>query len=269
MCCFKLNDYWVYPGYVSTFNFDISYSAVLQQITRHRSFAFSVQSSRASEMNMGFVPHFQAHGGNRMFSATELGRFRLQLAKTIWMLSKLTARGFSFCLKSLGVHRQHYQLIVKPYSMVSVFMSGSDYAWDHFINLRTDKNAQIEIRHLAESIRDVLFSERSVWTSTLDQNVFYGPFINGFRIGIDAYKCFIGDKPSQEGYILARAVARVGRISTSKHSEDLSDEDALRWVRRAYRFQHSSVFEHHWVALSGHRSGPFVNTVSLRELLGL
>lgn len=261
-----VNKVWKWEGYVQTALVTIPYSAVLQQLTRHRSFAFSVESSRASDLSLGFVPLWTTRGDGRMFDQRQPTTFQKAMFNISWHLGKQAARAVSMALRLAGAHRQHWQLPLKPYALVDAVISGSPYAWEHFFHLRLHKTSQREIRALAEELKCCFQTEPLL----VRYGHFHGPYLEQPVRSLGVADAIRKDKPTEEALKVAQAITRVGRVSTGKLAHSVDDESAWRFVQRAYKLEHASVFEHHWVPRSPwYRSGPFRGCATLREALGL
>ena len=248
----------------------IPYSAVLQQWTRHRSFAFSVESSRAVDLNTKYSPMWRSQGDNRMFSQTPILGWRRFALDLLWEISKYNNLMYQKLFKLLGAHRQHYNLVIKPYSEVDMIVSGSPYAWNHFFHLRAkeDSGAQAEISDIAQRLNKRFSEVEEIPTKI---GFIYGPYLNE-PIDVNVVTQYGRDFPDQEKAIqLNQAITMTGRTSTGKTGVLASEDSARRFVKRAIDKEHASVFEHHWCPTRNKktRSGPFVGVKTIRDLVGL
>ncbi|MDE2426252.1 MAG: FAD-dependent thymidylate synthase [Elusimicrobia bacterium] len=147
---------------------------------RHRSFSFSVSSSRAIPVakNLEEVrsdalragPIWWGREQKGMQSGEELSDepiaevdwhgplpderpllSKRQLAKEQWRSAALTAAGIAQNLHLRGVHKSIVNRILEPFLHVNVLVSGTTSGWMNFFGLRLDRAAQLEIRALAEA----------------------------------------------------------------------------------------------------------------------
>ena len=248
---------------VATVYGEIPYGAVLPQLSRHRSFSLSVGSSRALLLKRRFVPMWQAASGG-MFGQGEVGKIKRLWANAIWSLCDfVTALGCKSLIVS-GIHLQHAQLMRKPFVYVPIYITGSIHAWEHFFRLRISNEAQVEIRRFAEEIRDKMLSTVSKITPN---NVIVGPYLEK-PVNPRAITAFTGISVADRDTLdLAKAICKVGRITTGRHTLEVEDDFALRWVKRAYAMQHASVFEHHYMIDGQLRPTPLRKALSVRDML--
>ena len=270
---------------------NISYSAVLQQFTRHRSFAYSVESSRAHKLNLSFMPIWRMQTDGKMFDAGIPSRSRVHLLDTLWMVDRTINMFFYKLYTALGVHRQHAQLPIKPYAVVDMFVTGNTKAWEHFIDLRDDekKGTQSDIVDVAQSIKraysnviDAVSTQAIPHTPTscsshgrytmryhiverLKPNTLYGPRLISHPL--------TDDLSSSSDHILddddiATAIASVTRISTGSHNRS-STQPNTGFVKWLAKNKHASPFEHFWLYTPGERYGYLQNAKNLRYVLDL
>ena len=246
-----------------------SYSAVHQQLIRHRSFSFSIESSRAKELDLTFIPEWRGSGEGRMFSQTELSPNTIRAANLIWNISKYTNIFYSNLLKKLGIHRQHYNLITKPWAEVDIIMSGSQYAWDNFFNLRLSEKsgAQSDISILANELHKAFNDKEEIKTKT---NYVYGPYIPSGVSILDLNDLLTLNKENESVVKVLQAITRVGRVSTGKLELNPDPESSHRFIKRAIDQKHASVFEHHWTPVrKDTRVGPYLGAKSVRNIFNL
>jgi len=242
----------------------VPYDRVLQQLTRHRSFAYSVQSSRASSLPLDCRPEWSVATGKRMFDSKPASNLRAKLADAVFAYGRLQARITAAGLRLLGLHRQDWQTPLKPYATCTVMMVGPAWAWEHFYELRLHETVQPDVRKLAHLLSKADRDTDPVQTAV---GCVYGPFIDNQLYVPDP------DIPIEEWPIrLLRAIYRVSRTSTNKTT--LPNDDVVRKaVARLYKDKHASPFEFFAIALPYGASGegiyhgtPFL---SLRDYLSL
>jgi hypothetical protein len=247
----------------------VSYCAVLQQITRHRSFAFSVQSSRAASLPLDFVPIWRGAGQGRMFSQEKPNALQRAGAGLLWALGRTNARMVSWGLKTLGIHRQHWQLPIKPYATVSMYLTSSPQGWGHFFSLRRAEadGAQSDIVLLANELEDAYVNTAMMPTRSYH---LYGPHLPeplDVRDYILAGWLNLPDGP--ECQALMKAVVRVARVST--RGKESTSKNPERLFKRLIEQHHASPFEHFWMPPSGgiRPRGYLPDAITLRTLLNM
>lgn len=124
---------------------------ILAEITRHRSFSFSVGSSRARpfkrQRDLISCPIIFWGKQRAGMSATEEIK-NPALAELIWNYAAYCAIFFGWLLNKLGVHKQITNRLIEPFIFVDVVMTGTGEAWLHLFALRIEKTAQPEIQYI-------------------------------------------------------------------------------------------------------------------------
>lgn len=136
---------------------------------RHRTFSFSVSSSRAIPVakNLAEVRSDELRAGpvwwgreqKGMSSGDELDREKIwpapyspkEQAEWEWKMAALDATTRAWNLQQLGAHKSIVNRILEPFLHVNVLVTGTTPGWMNFFGLRLDKAAQPEIRALAEA----------------------------------------------------------------------------------------------------------------------
>lgn len=145
---------------------------------RHRSFSYSVASSRAipitklieQALTDPVIPVYWGKNQKGMVATEELTDRQQGKAKRIWLKGRdravETARALSdFAYDSgegstnpqdygVGVHKQISNRVLAPYLFTTVLVTGTDQAWSNFFFLRCHPAAQPEMQHTAELMRD-------------------------------------------------------------------------------------------------------------------
>ena len=146
---------------------------------RHRSFSFSVSSSRAIPVaknleevrsdELRAAPVWWGREQKGMESREELDdnkdsqRLReifpdhnsmsdREYAQSIWARAARTAANQADLLREAGCHKSIVNRILEPFLHVNVLCTGTTDGWMNFFGLRLDKAAQPEMRVLAEAI---------------------------------------------------------------------------------------------------------------------
>lgn len=152
---------------------------------RHRSFSFSVSTSRAIPVaknleevrsdDLRAAPVWWGREQKGMSSGEELDEGRLYWAKECWRMAALEAANMAEGLVDYDVHKSIVNRVLEPFLHVNVLVTGTHDGWMNFFGLRLDKAAQPEIRALAEA-------QWECWNehepTKLDQHGWHLPFID-------------------------------------------------------------------------------------------
>lgn len=134
---------------------------ILAELNTHRMFSRNVASSRAIpiekmiEMVMSnpAVPSFYGKNQPGMQSDEELSGKELELAKSAWLDARNRAVQSAKELSSLGLHKQYVNRTIENFMYVRAIVSATEI--QNFFALRAHKDAQPEIRVLAEKMLDL------------------------------------------------------------------------------------------------------------------
>ncbi len=224
------------PGGIRLTTFSISYPRFIHsEFMTHRVFSRNAASSRAIPVKkmMSYIrtnpamPVFWGKNQPGMQSAQELDSIEKERAIQTWMEACQSALRYAEDLMNLGVHKQIANRIVEPFVHMQTVVSATE--WDNFWNLRRHKDAQPEIKVLA----DIMYEE---YKSHVYRPLFFGewhlPYVSMEEIG----KCSIEDAKKY-------SVARCCRVSYMNH--DGTNPDTAK-----------DIFTHDKLLISGHMS-PF------------
>lgn len=139
--------------------------AISVQLLRHRSFTFQQKSRRYNGDTIDVMPlpalRLKANGGNRQGSSLEMANddIHIELEE---VLTKVI--GFYNKLIEEGVAPECARMVLPQCTPTLLHMTGNIRSWIHFLKIRTDKNAQLEMQDLAYGIRSVLAEESNLFT---------------------------------------------------------------------------------------------------------
>lgn len=185
----------------------------------------------------------------------------IKKAHRIWKDAMLSAVKHAQELSDLGVHKQHANRLVEPFSHISVVVTSTD--WDNFFGLRIHQDAQPEIRALAET----MYQEMKKSTpKTLKEGEWHLPFITDSELEENSVE------PNWTKMI-KKSVARCARVSYNNHEgKKPTLEEDLRLYERLLGSQpiHASPAEHQAQAVKVPymRSGNLRGWIQFRKLLG-
>ena len=223
----------------------------------HREFSRNASSSRAIPVakmieQVRNAPAMPIHwGANQpgMQADNELTAEAAEAAKSYWMRAADQAADLAYEMNELGLHKQVANRILEPFQWMSVIMTTSNLS--NFFGLRCHKDAQPEIKHLAEMMRDCYNASTPV---LLREGEWHLPYI-GEEDWVEAYRnCKVGrvnrDEPKHDEMLkmLQKAsVARCARVSYLTHDgQEPSLEKDLALYERLVGSEplHASPTEH-------------------------
>ena len=127
---------------------------ILPQLTRHRVFSLSVQSSRAipnQKLAPSFIPKMRLKGQGMQPTDEALPGELATKMTDLWERAAHTAAYYADYLDRLGCAKELSNRLMEPFSFVKVLITATD--WDNFFRLRIAKETQLEMREVAISIK--------------------------------------------------------------------------------------------------------------------
>lgn len=168
------NRHWS-PFEHSFMTFDIETSkAIGIQLLRHRSFTFQEFSQRyqdvqtiSDEMYERFNLRKQ-HANNRQSSDQDIDKSQDFFYDLINDHLSNTTKLYNKMLE-YGVSRETARMILPMCTKTKIRMTGSVRSWIHFIDVRTDSHAQLEMQDLAKEIKKLVYAELPVIANALEE----------------------------------------------------------------------------------------------------
>lgn len=156
-----VNKHWS-PFEHSFMTFEIETSkAIAIQLLRHRSFTFQEFSQRYQDVNqLGemFEPvELRYQAANNRQSSTEPVENSVLDSKVKMVLA--ACEQLYNNLIECGVSRETARMILPMTTKTKIHMSGSVRSWIHFLDIRDDTHAQLEIQMIAKIIK-AIFAEQ-------------------------------------------------------------------------------------------------------------
>jgi thymidylate synthase (FAD) len=148
----------------ATFTFEIETSkAIGIQLIRHRSFSFQEFSQRYQDVkhldNM-FEPVSvrKQCEDNRQSSSEEFDPMLWEGVSASEAIENLQAQSMSLYkqLLAAGVAREQARFVLPLCTSTKIHMTGNVRSWIHFLELRDDEHAQLEIQLVAKEIKSIL-----------------------------------------------------------------------------------------------------------------
>lgn len=137
--------------------FELEYPRFIHsEIMTHRQFSRNTSSSRAIPIDKMIEqvqtnPAIPIHWGlnqSGMQAEEELSYIQKELANSLWVKAKNNAVAVAKEMKELGLHKQIVNRVLEPFQMMKTLVTATSF--DNFFNLRCHKDAQPEIKQLAD-----------------------------------------------------------------------------------------------------------------------
>lgn len=137
---------------------------ILPEFNTHRSFSRNFQSSRAVPIDKMIEqvrknPAIPVHWGKNqagMVADVELHGKERDIAEILWLNAAEDAADNAESMNHRGVHKQLVNRILEPFMKTKGVVTATKYAFESFFKLRCHKDAQPEIKLLADRMRIAL-----------------------------------------------------------------------------------------------------------------
>lgn len=205
----------------------------------HRDFSRNSSSSRAVPVakmlqQVWHEPAGPSHwGSNRpgMQATEELTGWRLTAAKLCWSWAAKSAAFWSWVMMKIGLHKQVANRVTEPYQYIHTLLTATEL--DNFFGLRRHKDAQPEMRELADALFDAMAESSPI---ELRPGQWHLPFVSDRDVNV------FGIQDA-----LRMSTARCARVSFMNH--DGSDPDPVKDIQLHDRLVgstpiHASPTEH-------------------------
>ncbi len=217
------------------------------EMLRHRCLSRSAQSSRAVPTNkllerVKTNPVIPLHWGQNqggMQADTEVSEVEQNKAKGLWLETRDEVVRMVEELQKIKIHKQIINRLLEPFCTITEVVTGTD--WGNFFNLRVHKDAQPEIRVVAEIMLDL-------YTANTPQRLEYGewhlPFVDEdldlqTKIKVSFARCarasyvnFYGKKDIDDDIKLHDDLVPKFHISPSEHQTKAKSPEG--WDRSEY-----------------------------------
>lgn len=222
---------------------------ILPQILQHRAFSRNSASSRARNITKvientttdGYTPTYWGSNGTGMQPNGQVTPQTADKATITWEKAKIDAIHHAKTLEQLGVHKEITNRLVEPFMMHTMLITATE--WDNFFQLRDHKDAQHEIRLLAQAIKT------AITQALTNQSLHHLPYIDTTT-------------PTPDDFLLSAAAC--ARVSYDKPGHTTHTD--LTFAQRLLESRHMSPFEHQATHSPGqHRN--LIDWKSYREML--
>lgn len=212
---------------------------VLAEFNTHRVFSRNSASSRAIPVKKSiemvredpFIPEVFAQNQPGMQGNNPLESNDAEQARKVWHQALEDALFHASRLEHLGVHKALANRILEPFKWQTIIVTATE--WSNFFALRTDKNAQPEIRKAAEMMLEQ-YQKSEPWVIDYDQ--WHLPLL-----GAD----FPYDDPNPDwDYWKKVSVGRCARVSYLTHDGKRDPDKDVELHDKLKTNRHLSPFEH-------------------------
>lgn len=212
---------------------------VLAEFNTHRVFSRNSASSRAIPVEKmlkrveedPFIPIYWGKNQKGMQAEQELSDFEQLLAKIEWLEAKDAVVEFVNRLLEIGVHKQITNRLLEPFMWHTVIVTATE--WENWRGLRCNKDAQPEIRRIAEMMMDLLDSSTP---KPVQEDEWHLPLVFDYDDLVTAGYSLVD--------IIKICIGRCTRVSYLTHDGKRDPKADIELCERLLRSGHMSPFEH-------------------------
>jgi thymidylate synthase ThyX len=213
---------------------------VHSEVLTHRQFSRNSSSSRAIPIEKMLenvkrdpvMPVWWGRNQKGMQAEVEMTGAEKTEAQELWLNARDRAVASAEMLLSHGLHKQLVNRVVEPWMWITVIITATE--WDNFFALRCNKDAQPEVRKIAEMMRDAMALSKP---DELEPGAWHLPLVDEHEDeGIF----------HEEGFstLVKLSVARCARVSYLTHEGKRDVPADLALYDRLLTSGHMSPFEH-------------------------
>jgi thymidylate synthase ThyX len=236
---------------------------VHSELLTHRVFSRNSSSSRAIPIEKMIqrviddpvMPVSWGRNQRGMQAGAELSGDELAAAQAAWLRGREAAVEIARTLAAAGLHKQVVNRVLEPWMWITVLITATD--WDNFYALRCHPDAQPELRHAAEMMRDAM-------AASTPRRIAYGEWHVPYARDEDATvaataldNVWSDDITPQTYARLLLSVARCARVSYDASASVREQAEDIVLAKRLASSGHWSPFEH--IATPTHRLGYSAN----------
>ena len=134
--------------------------AISPQILRHRSFSFQEFSQRYAEATEYEIPDLRSQDlKNRQNSIDDIPESAVEFYEEVIQHHMDSAMDIYHSLIEYGVAKECARAVLPLNTSTRLYMSGTIRSWLHYCDLRCSNGTQREHQLIADSIKELLFSE--------------------------------------------------------------------------------------------------------------
>lgn len=218
---------------------------ILPEFNTHRLFSRNSASSRAIPVEKmlkrveedPFIPTYWGKNQKGMQAEQELDLESQEKAKTAWLAAKGRAVDWAKTMLELGVHKQITNRLLEPFMWHTVIVTATE--WSNFFNLRDNKDAQPEIKTIAQMMKEVYYSSIPKYCEYGDWHL---PLIDKEDLQLATYRDTSGRIDIEN--LKKVSVGRCARVSYLTHDGKRDHKADVELHDRLLSSGHMSPFEH-------------------------
>jgi len=210
---------------------------ILPQVLTHRVFSRNTSSSRAMPVHRliadvrrnPFIPREWRYAADRGMQPGEMmTQGDAMSARMRWVAAMEFSVVTAGEMVNRHVSKEHVNRILEPYAHVSMIITATE--WENFLKLRLDSHSQIEIRDLAEAIRDAMAASKPRELGIGGWHLPYGesddPMQSAACCARISYDSHDGGRATREGnWRLANMLKGDGHWSPFEHQARVGSRD--------------------------------------------
>lgn len=212
---------------------------VLAEFNTHRVFSRNSASSRAIPVEKmlkkveedPFIPIYWGKNQKGMQAEQELTEWEQLLAKIEWLEAKDAAVEYVKRLLEMGVHKQITNRLLEPWMWHTVIVTSTE--WENWRGLRCNKDAQPEIRRIADMMMELLDSSTP---EKVPEGAWHLPLVHDRKELIGAGFSLTD--------IIKICIGRCTRVSYLTHDGVRDPKADIELCERLLKSGHMSPFEH-------------------------
>ena len=232
--------------------FELEYPRFIHsELMTHRQFSRNAASSRAIPIDKMIEqvilnPAKPVHWGlNQSGMQAKDEQADIEACNEAWCNARDSAIYHATQLKNLGLHKQIVNRVLEPFQMIKTLVTATSF--DNFFNLRCHKDAQPEIKQLADLMYQAMQESEP---EVLEVGEWHTPYVNHSRHGVDdILEYYIWDNNGNVKYLTTEEAIKIScscAAQVSYRKNDTSIEKALSIYDKLVGSEpkHSSAFEH-------------------------
>lgn len=213
---------------------------VLAEFNTHRMFPRNSASSRAVPVEKmiarvegdPFIPFYWGKNQKGMQAAEQLSTFDALAAESEWLAARNQAVATVRKLQLLDLHKQIANRLLEPFMWHTVIVTATE--WQNFFALRCHKDAQPEIRKVAEMMRDL-------YQASFPDHINYGEWHTPLMTDAEKFDLQVGHDVE---FMKKVATGRCARVSYLTHDGQRDPHADVDLADRLQASGHMSPFEH-------------------------
>lgn len=226
--------------------FELEYHRYIHsELMTHRQFSRNAASSRAIPIDKmieqtAFNPAMPVHWGlNQSGMQAKDEQADIDACKEAWCNARDSAIHHAYQLQKLGLHKQIVNRVLEPFQMMKTLVTATSF--DNFFNLRCHKDAQPEIKQLADLMYQAMQESEP---EVLKAGEWHTPYVAHYREPNG--KLIYGTYENSYDLNLAIKISCSCAAQVSYRKNDTSIEKALAIYDKLVNSEpvHASAFEH-------------------------